>query len=76
MEMNHWRIIMKTKLQHHMIRIWLDARGQDLIEYAMLAGFVSVAAAAVFPTTAVPAICLIFSKVQSLLDRTVAGMGG
>ena len=64
------------KLRYHLMRIWLDARGQDLIEYALLAGFVSVAAGAVFPATAVPAISMVFSKVLSVLDRTVNTMGG
>ena len=28
-----------------------DTRGQDLIEYALMAGFVAVAGGAIFPTT-------------------------
>ena len=63
-----------TKLRYHAIRFWLNVQGQDMIEYALLGGFVSVAAAFVFPTTAVPAICTIFNRVLSLLDRTVANM--
>jgi pilus assembly protein Flp/PilA len=50
------------------LRLWLrDQRGQDLIEYAMLAGFLAVAVAAVFPTTIAPSICLLFSQVSSKL---------
>jgi hypothetical protein len=30
-------------------KIWKDQRGQDLIEYALMAGFVAVAAGAVMP---------------------------
>ena len=30
-------------------RIWKDRRGQDLIEYALMAGFVAVAAGAIMP---------------------------
>ena len=68
-------IMIMTKLRNHAIRIWLDARGQDMVEYALLGGFVSVAAASIFPATAVPAICTIFSKIVSILDRTVQRMG-
>lgn len=76
MEENEGLIIMiMAKLRNHAIRIWLDVRGQDIVEYALLGGFVSVAAASIFPATAVPAICTVFSKVVSLLDRTVTRMG-
>jgi hypothetical protein len=44
-----------------------DKRGQDLIEYALLAGFVAVAAGAIFPTTLSPNISRIFSKIGSIL---------
>jgi len=46
--------------------IWKDDRGQDLIEYALMAGFVAVAAGAVVPnvTTQVSAI---FSKITAKL---------
>ena len=50
---------------------WRDTRGQDLIEYALMAGFVAVAAGAVMPGVA-SKISLIFSKVSSAL---VAGGG-
>jgi len=48
------------------LRIWKDNHGQDLIEYALMAGFVAVAAGAVIPGIA-PAISTIFSKVGSVL---------
>ena len=31
------------------LNIWKDDRGQDLIEYALMAGFVAVAAGAIMP---------------------------
>jgi pilus assembly protein Flp/PilA len=31
------------------LKIWKDQQGQDLIEYALMAGFVAVAAGAVMP---------------------------
>jgi len=43
-----------------------DARGQDLIEYALMAGFVAVAAGAVMPGVA-SSISAIFSKVGSVM---------
>lgn len=43
-----------------------DAGGQDLIEYALMAGFVAVAAGAVMPGVA-SSISTIFSKVGSVL---------
>ncbi len=51
-------------------RIWRAEHGQDLIEYALLAGFVAVAAGAMIPPVST-SISTIFSKVTSLL--TVAG---
>jgi Flp pilus assembly pilin Flp len=45
-----------------------DRRGQDLVEYAMLVGFIGVAVGAVFPTTIAPDISTIFSKIESCLN--------
>ena len=42
-------------------------QGQDLIEYAMLAGFIAVAVAAFFPTAIAPSITTIFTKVSTIL---------
>jgi pilus assembly protein Flp/PilA len=49
------------------IRMWKDTRGQDLIEYALMAGFVAVAAGAVMPGVST-SISTIFSKVKSALE--------
>jgi Flp pilus assembly pilin Flp len=49
------------------LKIWKDRRGQDLIEYALMAGFVAVAAGAVMPGVAT-SISQIFSKVASVLS--------
>jgi len=51
-------------------RLWKDSRAQDLIEYALMAGFVAVAAGAIMPGVA-SQISVIFSKVSSAL--TAAG---
>jgi len=49
------------------IRIWQDTQGQDLIEYALMAGFVAVAAGAIMPTVS-NNISTIFSKVSSVIS--------
>jgi pilus assembly protein Flp/PilA len=48
------------------LRVLKDTRGQDLIEYALMAGFVAVAAGAIMPAIAT-SISEIFSKVASVL---------
>ena len=48
------------------LRILADTRGQDLIEYALMAGFVAVAAGAIMPGVAT-SISTIFSKVASVM---------
>ncbi len=55
------------------LRIWKDTRAQDLIEYALMAGFVAVAAGAVMPGVA-DSISTIFSKVTLALS-TAATQG-
>jgi pilus assembly protein Flp/PilA len=50
-----------------LIRAWRDRRGQDLIEYALMAGFVAVAAGAIMPGVA-SSISLIFSSVASVMS--------
>ena len=45
---------------------WRDTRGQDLIEYALMAGFVAVAAGAIMPTVS-GSISTIFTKIGSVL---------
>lgn len=46
--------------------IWKDRHGQDLIEYALMAGFVAVAAGAIMPGVA-SSINVIFSEVNSIM---------
>ncbi len=52
-------------------RMSRETRGQDLVEYALLAGFIAVAAAAVVPDIA-KSISTIMSKCSSLLSRAAA----
>jgi pilus assembly protein Flp/PilA len=48
------------------LRIWTDTNGQDLIEYALMAGFVAIAAGAIMPGVS-SSISKIFSKVSSVM---------
>jgi pilus assembly protein Flp/PilA len=48
------------------LQILKDTRGQDLIEYALMAGFVAVAAGAIMPGVAT-SISTIFSKISSVM---------
>ncbi len=49
-----------------LMQVWRDRRGQDLIEYALMAGFVAVAAGAIMPGVA-SSISTIFSEVTSVM---------
>ena len=61
---------MKTRAVRWLLRrkIWVDSRGQDMVEYALMAGFISVAAGATFPPVA-DQISTIFSKFASLAEQ-------
>ena len=50
------------------LTIWKDTRGQDLIEYALMAGFVAVAAGAIMPGVAT-SISTIFSEIASTMSN-------
>jgi Flp pilus assembly pilin Flp len=64
---------MRTLLNmNFLLKCWRDRKGQDLIEYALLGGFVAVAVAAVFPTTIVPSMGQIWSKVATYLANAAA----
>jgi pilus assembly protein Flp/PilA len=53
------------------LQVWKDTRGQDLIEYALMAGFVAVAAGAIMPNIA-SSISTIFSKVGSVMSAAAS----
>jgi pilus assembly protein Flp/PilA len=63
----------KTNMKNMLLqlKIWKDQRGQDLIEYALMAGFVAVAAGAIMPGVAT-SLSQIFSKVASVLSSANA----
>ena len=48
-----------------------DKKGQDLVEYALLAGFIAVAAGALLPGIST-SISTIFSKMASVLTNAAA----
>lgn len=54
-----------------LVRIARDTSGQDLIEYALMVGFVAVSAGAIMPSVAAQ-ISTIFSKIGSVLVRAAA----
>ena len=54
------------KLTNLVLNLKKDTRGQDLIEYALMAGFVAVAAGAIMPNIA-GSISTIFGKVASVM---------
>lgn len=62
-----------NKIKNYILsaRIWKDTQGQDLIEYALMAGFVAVAAGAVMPGVNTN-ISQIFSKIASSLGSSAA----
>ena len=62
----------KFRLLLHKIRLLAeDNEGQDLVEYALLAGFVAVAAGALLPGIS-DSISLIFSKMASVLSAAAS----
>jgi len=46
-------------------RLVVDLRGQDMIEYALLAGMLAVVVAGFLPPALMPSVSTIFSKVIS-----------
>ncbi len=53
------------------IRFWRDTQGQDLVEYALAAGMVAVAAVAALPALSTT-INAVFSKIGSIINATVS----
>jgi pilus assembly protein Flp/PilA len=53
------------------LRLWKETHGQDLIEYALMAGFVAVAGGATFPPIA-DSISTIFSRITSSMNMAIS----
>ena len=61
--MNQFTIRIYNRLQ----RLAIETQAQDLIEYALMAGFVAVAAGAIMPNVA-SSISTIFSQITSVMS--------
>jgi Flp pilus assembly pilin Flp len=59
------------KLQALIVRLINDKKGQDMVEYALLAGFIAVAAGAILPGIS-DDISAIFSKMASVVSAANA----
>jgi pilus assembly protein Flp/PilA len=60
------------KLNAHLLRlrVWKDTRGQDLVEYALAAGLVAVAAVACMPGLS-GTVNTVFNKIGSIINTNV-----
>ena len=60
------------RIQEYFLRlqVWRDTGGQDLVEYALTAGLVAVAAVAAMPTLSA-AVNTVFTKIGSIINNTV-----
>jgi pilus assembly protein Flp/PilA len=52
------------------LRFWKDTQGQDLVEYALAAGMVAVAAVAAMPALSTT-VSNVFTKIGSIINNTV-----
>jgi pilus assembly protein Flp/PilA len=52
------------------LRVWKDTRGQDLVEYALAAGLVAVAAVACMPGLS-GTVNNVFTKIGSIINSSV-----
>jgi pilus assembly protein Flp/PilA len=51
-------------------RFWSDTEGQDLVEYALAAGLVAVAAVAAMPSLS-STVSAVFSKIGTIINSSV-----
>src|ERR1017187_10072735 len=60
------------RIQEYVLRlqVWRDTGGQDLVEYALTAGLVAVAAVAAMPTLSA-AVNTVFTQIGSIINNTV-----
>jgi len=52
------------------LRVWNDTRGQDLVEYALAAGLVAVAAVACMPALSTT-VSTVFTKIANIINTHV-----
>jgi pilus assembly protein Flp/PilA len=48
-----------------LLLLWKNRRGQDLIEYALLAATIAIVVAGFLPPAVMPSVSTIFSKITS-----------
>ena len=48
-------------------RLWRNRKGQDLIEYALMAATLAIVVAGFLPPTIMPSVSTIFSKISSTM---------
>ena len=59
------------KIQQLIVRLVKDRKGQDMVEYALLAGFIAVAAGALLPGIS-DSISIIFIRMASVVSVAAA----
>ena len=57
-------------MQNYLKSFWKDTQGQDLVEYALAAGMVAVAAVAAMPALSTT-VNNVFTKIASIIEATV-----
>jgi pilus assembly protein Flp/PilA len=60
----------KHKMKQFWSGFWHDTQGQDLVEYALAAGLVAVAAVAAMPTLSTT-VNTVFTKIGSIIASSV-----
>jgi Flp pilus assembly pilin Flp len=53
------------------LRVWGDQNGQDLIEYAMIGGFIAVVSGMLLPNVSND-VSMVFSKIASTMTSSAA----
>jgi pilus assembly protein Flp/PilA len=60
----------RTKERILRLFIWKDTKGQDLVEYALAAGLVAVAAVACMPALSTT-VSTVFTKIAGIINTNV-----
>ncbi len=57
-------------MKQFLTEFWREEQGQDLVEYALAAGMVAVAAVAAMPTLS-STVSTVFTKIGSIINSSV-----
>jgi len=63
-------ILREGSMKGYLKNFWKETEGQDLVEYALAAGMVAVAAVAAMPQLS-GTVNNVFSKIASIIDKSV-----